>query len=181
MGVRQTWGARRRRLWEGRRRPLGIVVVCGGTEWSVGGGSRLWVLGGRSVRGRRSSFAGVGRRSWALGRYPWALGLCSWVLGCRLQAVGFVRVVGVSIAGGGVRARGRVVRACWFVVRGRGGDVSCAGWSSLARLDGMMGVLTLNDSMNNDERRHRRRSSFGCHVALSDVAPAAIPILLIPL
>ena len=28
---------------------------------------------------------------------------------------------------------------------------------------------------NNDERRHRRRSSFGCHVALSDVAPANPP------
>ena len=89
--------------------------------------------------------------------------------------------VGLSIVGGGVRSRGRVVRACWFVVRGRGGDVSCAGWSSLARLDGMMGVLTLNDSMNNDERRHRRRLSFGCHVALSDVAPATAPILLVPL
>ena len=34
----------------------------------------------------------------------------------------------------------------------------------------------MNDSMNsNDERQHRRRSSFGCHVALSDVAPAAAP------
>ena len=56
--------------------------------------------------------------------------------------------IGLSIAGGGVRSRGWVVRACWFVVHGRGGDVSCAGWSSLARLDGMMGVLTMNDGMN---------------------------------
>ena len=133
------------------------------------------MLGGHSVRGRRSSFAGVGRRLWVLGRYPW-------VLGCRLQAVGFVHVVGLSIAGGGVHSCGRVVHAFWFVVRGHGGDVSCAGWSSLARLNGMMGVLTLNDSMNNNnERRHRRRLSFGCHVTLSDMAPAAAPILLVPL
>ena len=35
------------------------------------------------------------------------------------------------------------------------------------------GELTIDDSIkSNDERRHRRRSSFGCHVALSDVAPA---------
>ena len=84
------------------------------------------------------------------GRHLWVLGVLRgcWVvvhgLGCRSQAVGFVRVVRLSIAGGGVRSHGQVVRACWFVVCGRGGDVSCAGWSSLARLDGMrVGVLTL--------------------------------------
>ena len=60
---------------------------------------------------------------------------------------------GLSIAGGGVCSCGQVVRACWFVVRGRGGGLSCAGWSSLVRLDGMMGVLTLNDSMNNNNER----------------------------
>ena len=56
--------------------------------------------GGRSVRGRRSSFVGVGRRSWALGRCPWALGFCSWPLGCRSQAVGFVRLVGLFVPAG---------------------------------------------------------------------------------
>ena len=44
--------------------------------------------------------------------------------------------VGLSIAGSGVRLPGRVVRACWFVVCGRGGDVSCAVWSPLVSLDG---------------------------------------------
>ena len=85
----------------------------------------------------------------------WVLGIiCGrWVvvrgLGCRLQVVGFVRVVRLSIAGSGVRSHGRVVHACWFVIRGHGGDVACAGWSLLARLDGMrVGVLTMNNSMD---------------------------------
>ena len=81
--------------------------------------------------------------------------------GCWSQVVGFVC-------------------ACWFVIHGHGGDVLCAGWSSLARLDGMMGVLTMNDSMNNNnERRHHHHLSFGCHIALGNMAPATIPILLI--
>ena len=81
---------------------------------------------------------------------------------------------GLSIVAGGARSRGRGVRGGLFVVHGRGGDMSSAVWSSLARLEGTrVGVLTIDESIkNNDERRHRRRSSFGCHVALSDVAPA---------
>ena len=84
---------------------------------------------------------------------------------------------GLSIVADGARSRGRGVRGCSFVVRGRGGDVSSVVCSSLTRLEGTrVGVLTIDDSIrNNDERRHSRRSSFGCHVALSDVAPANPP------
>ena len=32
------------------------------------------------------------------------------------------------------------------------------------------GVLTISDRVNNDEQRHCHHSSFGCHIALSDVA-----------
>ena len=51
--------------------------------------------------------------------------------------------------------------------------MSCVVWSTLVSIDGkkMEGVLTVNIK-NNDERRHSRRSSFGCHVTESDVAPA---------
>ena len=107
---------------------------------------------------------------------------CLWatvvVCGCWASIVGagslFVGV-GLSIAGSGVRSPGRVVHACWFVVRGHGGDVSSAVWSSLVRLEGTgVGVLTVDGSIDNDERRHRRRSSFSCHVAEGDMAPANV-------
>ena len=83
---------------------------------------------------------------------------------------------GLSIVAGGARSRGRGVRGGWYVVHGRGGDVSSAVWSSLARLEGTgVGVLTVDGSIdNNNERRHRRRSSFSCHVAEGDVAPANV-------
>ena len=97
--------------------------------------------------------------------------------GRRLWAGSLFVGAGLSIVAGGARSRGRGVRGCSFVVRGRGGDVSSVVWSSLTRLEGTrVGVLTIADSIrNNDERRHSRRSSFGCHVALSDVAPANPP------
>ena len=64
--------------------------------------------------------------------------LVAW--GCRLEAVGLLHV---------------------FVVHGRSGDVSSAVWSALARLEGMrVGVLTIDNSITNDEQQHRRRSSF---------------------
>ena len=53
------------------------------------------------------------------------------------------------------------------VVACRGLCGLCGQW--LARADGGKGLSSLK---NNDEQRHCRRSSFGCHVALSDVAPA---------
>ena len=119
--------------------------------------------------------AGGSFRSWATvvvcGCWASIVGAGSLSVGAGSLFVG----VGLSIAGGGVRSPGRVVRACWFVVRGRGGDVSSAVWSSLARLEGTgVGVLTVDGSIDNDERRHRRRSSFSCHVAEGDVAPANV-------
>ena len=104
----------------------------------------------------------------------WAL-----IVGAGLLSMGagslFVGV-GLLIAGCGVRSPGRVVHACWFVVCGCGGDVSSAVGSSLARLEGTgVGVLTVDGSIdNNNERRHRHRSSFSCHVAEGDVAPANV-------
>ena len=54
--------------------------------------------------------------------------------------------------------------------------MSSAVWSALAILEGMrVGVLTIDDSITNDERRHCRRLSFGCHVTLGDMAPANHP------
>ena len=88
------------------------VVGCG--RWVVvlimGGGHPLWVLG--IVRGA---------------------GLLS--VGAGLLFLG----AGLLIVGAGARSRERVVRGCWFVVCGRGGDVSCAVWSPLASLDGKGG------------------------------------------
>ena len=45
----------------------------------------------------------------------------------------------------------------------------CAVWSVVSESGWREGLSSLK---NNNERRHHRRSSFGCHVALSDVAPA---------
>ena len=58
------------------------------------------------------------------------------------------------------------------MVCGRSGAVLCVVCSHLAKLDGMSGsrVFTVIHNLNNN-KRHRRRSSFGCHVALGDVAP----------
>ena len=155
VGVRYAWVAHHRCLREARRR-LGVGVIgCG-----------PWVV---------FLFVGCGRCWWVWGVVH---GRCVVVVGAGLLFVG----TGLPIVGSGARSRGRVVRVCWFVVRGRGGDVSSALWSLLATLEGTrVGVLTMDVSINNDERRHRRRSSFGCHIALSDVAPAPPPILPLPL
>ena len=65
----------------------------------------------------------------------------------------------------------------WVVICGGGGAVSCVMCSWLAKSDGTSGgrVLTVIHNLNNDKRRHRHRSSFGCHVALGDVAPGNPP------
>ena len=149
MGVRYAWVARRRCLREARR-CLGVgVISCG-----------PWVV---------FLFMGRGRRWWVWGVVH---GCCVIVVGAGLLFMG----TGLPIVGGGARSRGRVVRVCWFVIRGRGGDVSSALWSLLATLEGTrVGVLTMDVSINNDEQRHRRRSSFGCHITLSNVAPAPPP------
>ena len=58
---------------------------------------------------------------------------------------------GLLIVGGGACLCGLVVHGCWFVVCGNSGDISSAVWSPLARLDGKrVGVLTINNSMNNN-------------------------------
>ena len=110
VGVRHA-GVARRCLWEGRRRPWGVLVVraCVGVVlrgwglFSVHGHCRLWGIlvvcacvgvvvhgwGLFSVHGRCRLWALGGpfvhgrHHSWALSRCPWALDLCLWVLGCR--------------------------------------------------------------------------------------------------
>ena len=58
---------------------------------------------------------------------------------------------GWSIVGGGACSHGQVVCGYWFVVRGCGGDVLSAVWSSLARWEGTrVGVLTMDESINDD-------------------------------
>ena len=69
------------------------------------------------------------------------------------------------------------VRGWWFVIRGHGGDVSSAVLSLLATLEETrVGVLTIDDSIRNNDKRHCRRSSFGCHVALGNMATANRPV-----
>ena len=53
------------------------VVVRGWGLFSVAGRCRLWALAGRFDRGRRSSFVGVGCRSWG-----WLVVLGGWVIDC---------------------------------------------------------------------------------------------------
>ena len=66
-----------------------------------------------------------------------------------------------------------VVWSLWFVVVTW---QTCGGIALLASCFGTKEGGTHHDKINgNDERRHRRRSSFGSHVAHSDVAPS-IPI-----
>ena len=81
-----------------------------------------------------------GHYVWVVRRRPWmgssvgGMGHCLQVLGCRWA-----------------HSRGQVVCGCWFVVHGRGGDVSSAVWSSLVRLEGTrVGVLTIDDSIDNN-------------------------------
>ena len=73
--------------------------------------------------------------------------------GALFMGAGWLSVgAGWSIVGSGARSCGRVVRGYWFVDRGHGADVSSAVWSSLARWEGTReGVLTMDESINNDE------------------------------
>ena len=58
---------------------------------------------------------------------------------------------GLLIVGGGACLCGWVVYGCWFVICGHSGDMLSAVWSPLARLNGKrVGVLTINNSMNNN-------------------------------
>ena len=112
---------------------------------------------------------GNSRRLWVLG-----VDHGRWVIVCGRWVV--VGGAGLSIGDGGAPLHGRVAHGCWFVVRWRGGDLSSAVWSALARLEGTrVGVLTIDNSITNNEQQHCCRSSFGCHVTLGDVAPANRP------
>ena len=58
---------------------------------------------------------------------------------------------GLLIVGGGACLCGLVVHGFWFVVHGHGGGMLSAVWSLLMRLDrNMVGVLTINDNINNN-------------------------------
>ena len=70
-----------------------------------------------------------------------------WVLGVVRGAGLLFLGAGLSIVGAGARWCEHIVRGCWFVDCGRGGDVSCAGWSPLARWDG----VTHQTTMTNDD------------------------------
>ena len=158
--------------------------------WALG--HRWWapghlVVGGRAVvRGRRLSLWVLGVRGrqlslWVLGvRGRWVVIRGSWAVVCGRWGSCAVYLV----RGWWVVVRGRVVRG--RVVRGLG----CGLWprwcrvvrrvSWLAKSDGMSEgtVLTVVHNLNNDERRRCRRSSFGCHVALGDVAPGNPLVLM---
>ena len=150
------------------------AVVVRGRSSSVGGGSLLAVCASSLYMGGALSSGGI----LVVCRWgffcPWALlvvgvvgcghwlvvlivggGRPLWVLGVVRGAGGLFLGAGLSIGGAGARSRERVVRGCWFVDCGRGGDVSCpgwgdvscAGWSPLARWDGVTHQTT---TMNED-------------------------------
>ena len=151
-GRGEGWG-----LMEGEGVLLGHRHPCAHSRCPVYGHS-LCVGGTSSLsKGGMSSSVGGGRWLWAGSLF-----------------VG----TGLSIVAGGACSRGRGVCGCWFTIYGHGGDVSSAVWSSLARLEGMrVGVLTIDDSIkNNNEQRHHHCLSFGCHVALGNVAPENCPV-----
>ena len=148
VGIRHAWVASRHCIWEGHRHLWGIlvihacvvVVVCGWglfCPWALlvvgvvihGGGSSLllgvvscghWVV---------VLIVGGGRPLWVLGVVR---GAGSLSVGAGLLFFG----AGLSIVRAGAHSHEHVVRGCWFVVCGHGGDVSCAVWSPLASLDG---------------------------------------------
>ena len=137
-GVCYAWVAHHHCLREARRRLWVGVIGCG-----------PWVV---------FLFVGRGRCWWVWGVVH---GRCVVVVGSGLLFVG----TGLPIVGGGARSHGRVVRVCWFVVHGGGGDVSSALWLSLATLEGTrMGVLTMDVSINNDIIVVRRVVVVGCMV-----------------
>ena len=128
-----------RRPWVGGR---GWLCALAGRPWATC--SSLWlaiVSGGHWVV---VLFMGAGRRLWVLSvvRGGWVVACGGWaiVLGAGLLTVGAVARslwagllcvgAGLLIVAGGARLHGRGVGGCWFVVRGRGGDVSSAVWSS---------------------------------------------------
>ena len=132
MAIRHVWVACCC-LWDRHRCLLGILVSCGHMAVVVHG----WGL-----------FSVPGSTGWLF---------CSWatvvIYGCWVPFMGAGSLsvgtgsllvgVGLSIIGGEACSCGQVLCGCWFVVCGRGGDVLCAGWSPLARLDEMrVGVLT---------------------------------------
>ena len=87
---------------------LGVVSCgCWVVVLIVGGSCPLWVLG---------VVCGAGLLS----------------MGAGLLFLG----AGLSIVGAGANLDERIVRSCWFVVCGQGGDVLCAVWSPLVSLDG---------------------------------------------
>ena len=96
-------------------------------EWGQGEGVGTDGRGG-SAAGPSSSVCALVVLSVG-GRYAWVVhrGHCLRALGCWWA------------------------RGCCFVVRGHGGDVSSAVWSSLARLEGRgLGALTIDGSIDNN-------------------------------
>ena len=150
----------------------GLLLVGTGSPccgWAGGCSCRrllLWVLG---VRGRQLSL-------WVLGvRGRWVVIHGSWAVVCGRWGSCAVYV----IRGWRVVVRGQVVRG-----------LGCGLWlrwcrvvrrvSWLAKSDGMSEgmVLTVVHNLNNDKRRRCRRSSFGCHIALGNVAPGNPLVLM---
>ena len=125
-------------VWEGCHCLWGILVihVCVGVVihgwglFSVPGHCWLWALGGHFCLWAMVIICGC----WAsfMGARSLSVGAGSMFMG-----------PGLSIVGGGARSHGWVVCGCWLVICGHGDDMLCAGWSLLARLDGMrVEVLT---------------------------------------
>ena len=132
MAIHHAWVARHC-LWDGHCHLLGILVSCGHVVVVVHGWGLFSVPGG----------AGWSFFSWAMvvicGCWVSFVGTGSLSMGAGSLLVG----TGLSIVGSGAHSRGQVLCGRWFVIRRCSGDVSCAGWSPLVRLDGMrVGVLT---------------------------------------
>ena len=115
----------------------------------------------------------------------WALGRCLWILGCGLRAVG-AHARYTSFMGAGWLLVDRLFMGRlfvdWVVVCGCGGAMLCVVASWLAKSDRMSEgrVLTIVQNLNNNEQRHHRCSSFGCHIAKSNVAPGNPLVLMWP-
>ena len=170
------------RPWAFVIRPWGLSSSVGGVVAAVPGRCLLWALGrrwwapGHLVVGGRAVVRGRWLSLWVLGvRGRWVVVHGSWAVVCGQWGSYAVYVVrGWRVVVRGRNVRGRVVRALGCDLWGRWCRVMCS-W--LAKSDGTSGgrVLTVIHNLNNDERRHHRRSSFGCHVALGDVAPGNPP------
>ena len=158
----------------GCRRPwagwwlLSLGAVCCG-RWVIVCGHRvtlLWVGGLLFVGGgcHCGCWVFVGAGSLFADPGLWFVGNGARMLYMSFVGGGWLFVDGLFVGG---------LFVDWVVVCGGSGAMSCVVCSWLAKSDGTSGgrVLTVIRNLNNDERRHRRRSSFGCHVAESDVAP----------